>query len=323
MVRRGRHAYAGARHGDPPPRARLPRLLDGRERAARPGASELPAARAARARGRGPARGRLGRAPGRPPVDRAARTRERSARRRRPRARRADRLHPARGDRLRPRRRADRRAGRAARRRDGLAPAGRADLRRALRRARPLARRRPLRRAAARRGVRLRAPARARPARRRHAHLEAPAHLARGPSAGADRPARGLARANAAGGADPRLGSGADPGRARVGNRDAERATRSRLARVVALRRRARAGRARRVARRLRAQADRRTRGGAARRGAGLGQLLDADPRRRGLLPAIGQAPARALEPRRQRDRRRRLVGSWERRSQRASPPGS
>ncbi len=49
--------------------------------------------------------------------------------------------------------------------------------------------------------------------------------VARGPSAGADRPARRLARADAAGGADPRLGGGADPGRARVGNRDAERAT--------------------------------------------------------------------------------------------------
>ena len=35
VVRRGRHASARARHGDPPPRARLPRLLDRRERAAR------------------------------------------------------------------------------------------------------------------------------------------------------------------------------------------------------------------------------------------------------------------------------------------------
>ena len=40
-----------------------------------------------------------------------------------------------------------------------------------------------------------------------------------------------------------------------------------------------------------------------------LAQLVDAGPRRRGLLPAVAQAAALPRQPRRQRHRRRRLVG--------------
>ena len=47
LVRRGGHPRAGPRDRHPPPRARLPRLLDRRRRPARPGAPQLPAARAA------------------------------------------------------------------------------------------------------------------------------------------------------------------------------------------------------------------------------------------------------------------------------------
>ena len=57
-------------------------------------------------------------------------------------------------------------------------------------------------------------------------------------------------------------------------------------------------------------QAPRRARAGAAGRGDRLGQLLDADPRRRGLLPAVAQAAALPRQPRRERDRRRRVVGA-------------
>ena len=116
---------------------------------------------------------------GRPPLDRAARARRRPARRRRPGAGRADRRRAARGDRVRPDLRADRRAGRAPGGRLRLAVARRADLRRALRPARPLPRGGPLRRAAARRAVRGGPRARPRAAGRRHAHLQAAARLGR------------------------------------------------------------------------------------------------------------------------------------------------
>ena len=64
----------------------------------------------------------------------------------------------------------------------------------------------------------------------------------------------------------------------------------------------------RRRTRPVRAQGARRARAGAPGRRAGLAQLLDAGPRRGGLLPAVAQAAALPLEPRRQRDRRRGLV---------------
>ena len=56
----------------------------------------------------------------------------------------------------------------------------------------------------------------------------------------------------------------------------------------------------------------------AARRRARLGQLVDADPRRRGLLPAVAEADPLPREPRRQRHRRR----ASRRRSAPRSPRG-
>ena len=55
------------------------------------------------------------------------------------------------------------------------------------------------------------------------------------------------------------------------------------------------------------------------RRRGRLAQLLDADPRRGGLVPAVGQAHPLPRQPRRQRDRRRDLVGA--RRGHRATEP--
>ena len=75
-------------------------------------------------------------------------------------------------------------------------------------------------------------------------------------------------------------------------------------------------------ARRLRGQGPREPRARAAGRGDRLGQLLDADPRRRGVLPAVAEAPALPGQPRRERDRRRRLLGAWAPRSPPASRPG-
>ena len=177
VVRRGRHPRAGARDRRPPPRARLPRLLDGRRRPPRPRPPQLPAARAARARARAARRRRLGGPPRRPSLDRAARAPGRPPRRRRAAAGRPHRRRAARRDRLRPDRGGRRRARRPAGRRLRLAAARRADLGRALRAARPLARGRPLRRAAARRALRRRPRARAGAARGRHADLEAAARL--------------------------------------------------------------------------------------------------------------------------------------------------
>ena len=159
---------------DPPPRARLPRLLDRRGRPPRPRAPELPAARAARARSReelDPADW-AGRARRRP-VDRGARARERPPLRRRPRRRRADRRRAARADRVRPRSRGRRGRRVPAGGRGGLAAARRADLGRQVRRPRPLPRDRALRRAAPGRGVRGAERAGPRSAGRRHAHVEA------------------------------------------------------------------------------------------------------------------------------------------------------
>ena len=59
---------------------------------------------------------------------------------------------------------------------------------------------------------------------------------------------------------------------------------------------------------RLRGQVPRHARAGAARRRDRLGELLDADPRRGGVLPPVAQAAALPREPRRERDRRRRVV---------------
>ena len=83
--------------------------------------------------------------------------------------------------------------------------------------------------------------------------------------------------------------------------------------------RRARRSGARRGARPVRAEGAGGARAGAGRRRARLGQLLDADPRRRDVLPAVGQAPALPGQPRRQRHRRRGLLGARARRS----PPAS
>ena len=84
VVRRGRHPRAGPRDGDPPPRARLPRLLDRRRRAARARCTSTSRC-ASRSRPR-PSRStasRLGGPPGRAPLDRAARARRGAPRRRR------------------------------------------------------------------------------------------------------------------------------------------------------------------------------------------------------------------------------------------------
>ncbi len=172
--------------------------------------------------------------------------------------------------------------------------------------------------------IRVRARARARPARRRHAHLEAAARLARGRAAGGDRPARRLARADAACGADPRVRRRADSRRARVRRRDAQRRARPRLALVLARRGRARAGRARGVARRLRAQADRGARAASCPSEALL-WVSSSMPIRdvEAYSPAVGQAHARARQSRRQRHRRRRVVGARRRDRDAACPPGS
>ena len=82
---------------DPPPRPRLPRLLDGRRRPPRPRAPELPAARAARARAARSSTRPTGPAAPTAALDRGARARECPPLRRRPRRRRADRRRAARG----------------------------------------------------------------------------------------------------------------------------------------------------------------------------------------------------------------------------------
>ena len=144
-----------------------------------PGAPQLPAARAARPRARAARRRRLGGPPRRPALDRAARARQRAARGRR--ARSSPRAWP-------PRRAARSSAAPAP---EAVAePAARLAAQcgwpllaeptsgRALRRPRPLARGGPLRRAAARGALRRGPAPRAGAARGRHAHLQAAARLA-------------------------------------------------------------------------------------------------------------------------------------------------
>ncbi len=97
---------------------------------------------------------------------------------------------------------------------------------------------------------------------------------------------------------------------------------RSRLARRLARGRRAGAGRAGRGSRRLRGEAARRARARAAGRRARVGQLVDADPRRGGLVPAVAQAadaswPTAAPTGSTAWCRRR-----WARRWRAAGPPG-
>ena len=177
--------------------AGLPRVLDGRRRAARAGAPELPAARAAGPAPGGAGRRRLGRPRRRPAVDAScASTRPRPTPttcsgwpRGWPSAPRGAIVCGPSADDV-----AEPVARLAAAER--LAGAGRAHVRRALRRARPLARGGRLRRAPARRGLRRRARARPRAARGRHAHLQAAARVAGRRAAGGGRPPRRLARAH-------------------------------------------------------------------------------------------------------------------------------
>ena len=203
----------------------------------------------------------------------------------------------------------DRRARRPPRRADGLADARRADLGREMRRPRPLARDRPLRRAAARRPVRARAgppgscsawatcPRRSRFARlsRQSSQIVIDPH---GAWHEPTRTAELVLQAAAA----PTLDALASAVEMRTGaaTRAGSRAGGTADAKVWD------GGRG--GARRLRGQGAREPRAGAARRGARLGQLLDADPRRRGLLPPVGEAAAVPRQPRRERDRRRGLV---------------
>ena len=252
------------------------------------GAPELPAARAARA-GAGGARRRetgQGRA-GRRAVGAGARARRRAGRRRWPAI--AERMSGAPRGAIVCGPTADpvAEAVAPARGRDGLAGAGRADFRRALRAARPLARGRALRRAAAqrRRGPPAHRPswccgsATRRPRSRCAPGWPAPPQVVIDPHAAWHEPTRA---AETIVQAAPRAALRGDRRVARARRRAATRAgspsgaTRTRSC-PPALARDARAVRAARLRR-----ASRR----AARRRAGLGRVLDADPRRRDVLPA-------------------------------------
>ena len=251
VVRGGGHPRPQPEHRHPPPRARVPRLLDRRWRAPRARAPQLLPARAARARLGGARGGRLGGPPRRQALDGAARTLERTALGRRACPGRADRRRAPRGDRVRTHRRADRGAGHAPRRSDRLAPTRRADLRREMRRARPFPRGRSLRRAPPHRGVRARARARSRASRGRHAHVKASSRICRAVITDRDRSAWRVARAYEDSGAGARGGGRADPRCARLCRGDARHDAGPRLARGLARCGRqglaGRAGRARRV----------------------------------------------------------------------------
>ena len=278
----------GPRDRDPPPRARLPRVLDRARRQARARAPELPAARAARARARG-ARPR--------PTGRAGRTAAPWTELREPRARRTRRrAWLPRGSPRRPRGVivcgpgvedvAEAAPGWPPRR---LAGAGRADLRRALRATRPLARDRALRRAAARRGVRGRArgpssccawatcPPRSRCAPgwpTRPQVVVDPHGAGTSPPARRSDPARPAARRSTR---SPRVEMRAQRSRIPAGS-------------ALAPGRRAGAGRAGGGARRRSSRRHARRSAGAARRRDRVGLLVDADARRGGVLPGVDRA---------------------------------
>ena len=163
-----------------------------------------------------------------------------------------------------------------------------------------------------------RAPPRPGAARGRHADVAAAARLARRRRAGRGRPPRGLARPHARGGADGRRAAAArcstrwppEPARPRPGL--ARRPGASADALVPAALAAMPEPFEGRVARGPRA--------GAARRRPRVAQLLDADPRRGGVLPRVAQAAPLPRRPRRQRHRRRGVLGGRRRARVRAGP---
>ncbi len=279
MVRRGRKPRPRPRDRDPLPRAGLPGVPHGRRRT---GAPQLWPARAAGAGARGGLRRlRLGRPPRRQPVDPAPGSHARTRRHRDPSAGRADGREPARSDRVRAGGRGRGRARRPPRGPGRLGGAGRAHIRRALRRARPLARGRALRRGLAA------GPAARRPgaARRGHPNLQAATGVAERGSPGSARPRRWLPRAHSPGrGGAGRFPRGHPEG-ARRGAGGASSAAGGQMDRGLARRRCGHRRVAGRRARPLRAAGVGRAGGGAARRRRRMAGLLDARSRRRGLLP--------------------------------------
>ncbi len=178
-------------------------------------------------------------------------------------------------------------------------------------RPRPLARGRALRRAPARGGLRGAPPARAGAAGRATCPPRSRCAPWLAGAAGGARPARRLARAHPPGRADPAAAAAPDPRRARRGARDAARASRipagsPRGAPPTTLVPAALADAPEPSSPSCSRAVEPELPG---RRGR-LAQLVDAGARRGGLLPAVAQADPLPRQPRRQRDRRRDLLGA-------------